>query len=415
MPNSITVSKNLGIIAEASAAMLGANLQFVKSIDKADESDFKGMNGFNAGDTIQINRPMRVVPTSSFDATSSIQDFVETKVPLTLDIVASAVLDTTSQELATDIDIKNFAKRIIKPAIADIAMNIESTAISRAIAATYNAVGNPGANLIDVDTALAAAATMTESGCSDTSDRYMLVNPRAQASAVSSRKGLFQSASEVASQYKNGYIGRSDGFDWLSNSLLPVTTIGTDVTGVTVKTTVSTQSSTTLVLTGVTTTTGTITAGTIIEIANVNAVHPNTKVNLGRPQQFVVVTGGAGDGSTDVTVTVSPAMNTTGSLQNISAFPQATAAVSFKTQNGSTLASTSYAQNIAYHKSAFRFVSVPLYKPSAIEMAEVRTVNGITVNVCQGFDIIKRRVITRVDVLAGISAARPEFACRIFS
>jgi hypothetical protein len=108
-------------------------------------------------------------------------------------------------------------------------------------------------------------------------------------------------------------------------------------------------------------------------------------------------------------VAFSPAVYTTGGRQNVSAFPT----------NGSAIVvvgatSTSYTQNLAFHKSAFRMVSVPLIMPKNAEIAEQYTSeSGFTIALVRDFDVLQRRMITRLDFLGGVAAVRPEWAARV--
>ena len=77
--------------------------------------------------------------------------------------------------------------------------------------------------------------------------------------------------------------------------------------------------------------------------------------------------------------------------------------------------STAYQTGLAFHKNAFRMVSVPLVMPTAVEYAAQETYQGITCSVVRAFDVVKRRMITRLDYLGGIVADRPEWACRTIS
>ncbi|NIQ07202.1 MAG: hypothetical protein GWO20_16175, partial [Candidatus Korarchaeota archaeon] len=97
---------------------------------------------------------------------------------------------------------------------------------------------------------------------------------------VNSRKGLFQSSEEISRQYKSGAMGMADGFTFLRNNLLNIHTNGNDV-AFEVRTTVSTEGSTSLVVEGLTTTTGTVKKGTVFTVAGVNKCHPVTKDDLG--------------------------------------------------------------------------------------------------------------------------------------
>jgi len=413
MPNAINNIKDVaGVIAKMGAAMLADKCQFAKTIDKADETDFQGKNGFMAGDTIYINKPARFIPGSNADITSTIQDVSEEKVALSLDIRKVVGVSLTSAEIATDLALKSWAKRILEPAVSSMAQHIEQTMLQRASLATYNQIGSPGSTVFDTDTMLAANARIDEQACPDFSNRFALLTPQANRSAVNARKGLFQDSAEVAKQYKEGAMGRSDGLTFLRNNLLPSHTNGNDVS-FEVRTTVSVEGSTSLVVEGLTTTTGTVTAGTTFTVANVYAVHPITKERLDYLQPFVVQSNVTADGNGYATLTVSPAMYTSASdgLQNIDAFPVDGAAITVL--SGS--ASTGYRQNLVYHKSAFRMVSVPLVMPDGLDMAAQESHEGFTLRVLRDYDVKTDNLIMRLDFLGGIAATRPEWSVRLSS
>ena len=409
MANDIsTLQARSGVIAKMAAGFLNDYVQFIKSIDKADKSDFDGKNGYKAGDTIQINIPSQFTLGTTADITSTIQDLEEKTISLTVDNQYNVPVAFTSAEIATDIGLKSWAKRVLEPAMITLSNNIESACIQQAADATYNFVGTPGSTVFDTDTILSAGQKIDENACKDYDNRFVLLNPTANRSAVNARKGLFQESSEVSKQYKSGAMGMADGFTFLRNNLLPTHTNGND-TSFEVRTTVSTEGQSTLVVEGLTTTTGTVKKGTVFTIDTVYAVHPVTKDTLSHLQQFTVTADATADASGYATLSVSPAFYSSGSEQNISAFP-----ADGDTCNVATgTASTGYAQNLAFHKSAFRFVSLPLMKPDGVDMVAQETVNGITVRIIRDYDVLKDRMIMRVDVLWGLANVRPEWACRI--
>lgn len=408
MSNSIqTVKAAAGLLAKAAAVELVDNLQFTKSIDKADPADYKGKNGYSAGDTIYIAKPARFIPITSFDITSSINDFVEEKVPLVLDTPVTVSISLDSQELASTIDLSNVYNRAIKPAVHSIAQTVESTFLTTAVNNTYNLVGTAGSTVFDTNVMMSATARMGQY-LAPTQDRYALLDPVASQSAVVSRKSLFQSSTEISKQYKDGVMGMADGFAYLSNNLVPTHTRGTQTGTFTVATT-SVNGATTIALTG--TSGGTLTKGDVFTVANVFAVHPITKVTQTFLQQFVVLADNTASGTAYTGVSISPTIYdaTTGkALQNVNRFPTSADVVTIV----GTL-STGYTQNLAFQKGAFRMVSVPLVMPEAVEFAEQETYKGITVAIVRAFDVLKRRMITRVDFLGGIVATRPEWAVRI--
>lgn len=412
MPNTFnTIKTNAGVVAKLAAGTLVDELQFCKSISQADPSDYNGKNGYSAGDTIYISKPARYIPTSSLDITSSIQSFTEEKVALPLDVISSVAIEMDSQELASSIQIKSLYERAIKPAVQAIAQGVEQTMLSRAVRATANSVGTAGSTVFDTDTILAGGAKMSEFLC-PMGDRFALLSPQAMRSATNARKGLFQSSEEISKQYKRGYVGQADGFDFMSNNLMPLITYGADVTGMAVEASVVTIANgmSTLGVDGVATG-ATIKAGSVFTISGVNAVHPQTKADLGFLQQFVVTADVTETSGNSVTLAISPSIyyTTTDSRQNVTAAPvDETGAITFV-----GAASGSYKQDLLFHKDAFRMVSVPLVLPVNAEFAAQETYKGITVAIVRDFDVLKRRMITRVDFLGGFAATRPEWATRI--
>ena len=396
-----------GVIAKAAAQTLKDNLVFAGSIDQADASDFDGKNGYKAGDTIQISIPPRFIPQTTFDITSSIRDTVEEKAPLALDTSSTIGIEADTTEFATEVDLKNYINRFVVPAAESIAQDVEQRFLEKATDATYNSTGTAGSNTFSVADVL-AGRTQLNQNLAPRGERCFLLNSESGAAAVDARKGLFQSSNEIAEQYKMGLVGIADGFKWFENELITTHTNGNDVTGVTVKTT-STEGDSTLVVQGLTATTGTVTKGTVFTVATVNRVHPITKDVTAVLQQFVVTADVTADGSGDATLAVSPAIRAgSAGLQNIDELPTASDALVFV-----GAASAANAQPLQYHKSAFKMVSVPLIQPVNAEFVAQETVDGITVAIIRDFDVLKRRMVTRVDFLGGLVAVRPEWANRV--
>lgn len=408
MTNTIANVKDWGgIIAKAQAGLFEDNLQFCKTIQRADETDFDGKNGFKAGDTLYINSPLRGDPTSAFDQTSTVGDITETKIALPLDIISSQAYEMNTLEISTEMGVKDFLNRVVKPTMVSMATDFENKVLAKATDGVYNSAGTAGAVEFGTDVILEARERINENLAPKDDERFFLMNSRAGRSAVGARKGLFQSSDEISKQYKMGYIGKADGFNWLESELVQTHTNGNDVV-FEVRTTVSTQGATSIVVEGLTTTTGTVTKGTVFTVAGVYAVHPQTKEQYEHLQQFVVTADATADGSGYATLSVSPAMYTTGSLQNISGFPTDGNAI---TPVGS--ASTGYKQNLAYHKNAFRLVTVPLVMPKNAEFAQQFNYKGINVAVVYDWDQLKRSMVLRFDILGGLALERPEWACRV--
>lgn len=388
-----------GIIAKAAAQTLKDNLVFCNTIDKADASDFDGKNGYKSGDTIYTSKPARYIPQSTFDITSSIQDSVEGKAALTLDTISTVGMEIDSFEFATDVQLKDVIKRFVMPAAEAIAQDVERRFLEKATDATYNSTGTAGSTAFTVANVL-AGRTLLNQNLAPRGDRSFLLNSQSGAAAVDARKGLFQSSTEINKQYLDGMVGRADGFDWYENELINVHTTGSDVTGIAINDASVAEGASTLTVDGAS---SAPTVGSVFTIAGVYSVHPTTKQVQGRLQQFVVTS------ATTTVLGISPSLYAgSNGLKNVSALPADDAALVFV---GS--ASTAYAQNLQYHENAFKMVSVPLIMPRNAEVAAQETVDGITVAVVRDFDVLERRMVTRLDFLGGLSAVRPEWACRV--
>lgn len=411
MTNTLNTIKNApGIIVAAAAQMLADEMHFCKSIGKVPASEFGGKNGYKSGDTVYISKPSRYIPQTSFDITSTQQAETEEKAALTANIISTVGLGNTSLEFAYELEMQDFMDRILKPAVSAIAQNVEQRMIEKASDATYNLVGTAGSTTFAPDDILSAREKMSKYLAPKDDNRFFLHDSTAGRKAVGERKGLFQSSSNIAEQYKKGYVGTADGFNWMESELLNVHTNGNDVTGCAVDDAAVATGVSTIHVDGITTGSGTVKKGQVFTIDGVFAVHPITKQAYQFLQQFVVTADVTASGTSDADLAISPPIYgpTSLSLQNVSALPADDAAITFV---GS--ASTAYTQNLAYHRDAFRMVSLPLIMPSKAEFAMQKTVDGITVAIIRDFDVKTRDMITRLDFLGGFVADRPEWACRV--
>lgn len=409
-----TVKQSGGLITKMAAQMLADKLQFVKNTTKVNENEYMSKNGYSAGDTIFINKPARFTPQNTFDITSSTQDIVEEQQALPLDIISTVGVELDSLEFATKLELAQLMERVIEPAMSAVAQDVESQMLTKATQFTANLVGTAGSTTFDAATVLSAKEKMGKYLTPRDNKRKILFDSTAGADAVVQRNGLFQSSTQIAKQYEDGEVGKADGFTWLENELLYQHTNGTDVTGVVIDSSVLTPATgaSSIGVSGLTNTTGTITKGTVFTISSVFAVHPITKVTRTFLQQFTATALATANGSGEATVSISPTIYDSSSdgLQNVSALHANTDALVF-----SGTASMTYTQNLAFHKRAFETVFAPLVMPKKAEFAEMATVDGIRIAIIRDFDILERRMVTRIDVLGGLAPVRQEWAVRLTS
>tara|TARA_R110000851_G_scaffold5285_5_gene21948 strand:+ start:277 stop:1503 length:1227 start_codon:yes stop_codon:yes gene_type:complete len=394
-----------GYVSKLAAKMFADKVVFCKAIDQEPASSYSGINGYSSGDTIQISKPSRYDVGTSADITSTVQDVVEGKVAMALDIRKVVAIELTSLEIATDLALASWAKRILEPAISAMAQDVDATFLELAKDATFNHVGTPGSSTFNTALTISANQKITEFACSDDDDRSIILNPAANSSAVVARNGLFQASDAISAQYKKGLMGIADGMTFLHTNLLPTHVNGSKVTSVLVDG--ASQTGATLHVDGLGAA-GTATKGSVFTIAGVNAVHPITKADQGFLQQFVITAGVTADGGGDADLVISPSIITTGTTQTVTAGPADNAAMVFV-----GTATESIKQNLAFYRSAFRYVSVPLVMPGGTDMASQSTVDGISIRVIRDYTVLTDKLIMRLDFLGGFSAVRPEWSVRL--
>ncbi len=74
---------------------------------------------------------------------------------------------------------------------------------------------------------------------------------------------------------------------------------------------------------------------------------------------------------------------------------------------------STYALGLMYHKDAYTFATAALPLMGASEKCVRKTYDGISLRVWQDSDIRNDELLTRIDILYGYAAIRPEWGCAI--
>jgi hypothetical protein len=155
-------------------------------------------------------------------------------------------------------------------------------------------------------------------------------------------------------------------------------------------------------------------AGDIITLSGAYAVHPESKANTGRLQQFVVQADVTMTTATSTyTVTVKPALiwGSGNAFQNVTLSGVSDTSALTITRLGAS--ATAFAQDLAFHKDAFAFASVDLEDMSPYGAACSRAVSdNISIRFIQQYDSSADTVRGRFDVLWGFAPLLPELAVR---
>jgi hypothetical protein len=264
------------MIANEILRVLHANLTFLKRVDRQYDSSF-GIKGAQIGSTLRIKKPPRYTVTTGASM-GSFQNSTETVVPLTISTQKNIGIQFSSEELT--LHINDFSQQFIQPAMNQLASTVEADVISQMIKQVPNQVGSWLSPLNAMRPVLRAGQIMTDS-LALLQDRTLMINTASRVELIDSLKGLSESSGAIASQYREGTVAHVGGFDFIESTLLPTQTPanwgGTPLVG----SVSGLEGTSSIATTGWTASTAAVNVGDILTFANVYAVHPETKVNLG--------------------------------------------------------------------------------------------------------------------------------------
>lgn len=375
--------------------ILHQKLNFIGTVNRQYDSSF-AQSGAKIGDTLKVRLPNEY--TVRTGKTLNVQDTSESSVDLVVATQKGVDVDFSSAELTMDLD--DFSERILDPAMSVLAANIESDAMDM-YKAVYNQHDDLG-NAIVVRDVLEGAKILTDN-LAPVSQRCLNMNTTDNVDLVDALKGLFNDPAKISKNYREGMVAADFmGYrEIYQNTLWPIHTSGTDDgTGDYLVNGADQTGSSLTVDTG----TGTLLEGDIITIANVNRVHPETKVSTGELQQFVVT---ADTTTSATTINISPSIVVSGGKQNVDGSPADNAAI---TKVGGT--SADYGISMGYHKDAFAFATADLVMPKGVDFSARDVLDGISMRIVRQYDINNDQFPCRLDVLYGHKAIRPQLAVR---
>ncbi|HXA24014.1 MAG TPA: P22 phage major capsid protein family protein [Acetobacteraceae bacterium] len=373
-------------------AILHQKLNFVGSINKEYDDSF-AQSGAKIGQSLRIRIPNQYTIRQN-TMTLSPQNTVEQNVTLTVSNVSGVDMAFNTTDLTMSMD--RFTERYIEPAAAIIAADIESRSIL-SFNQVYNQINGQGAAQT-FKNVLTSRKLLLDNLAPQSKQWQLRINTQDNVDMVDSLKGLFQSSQKIASQYTDGVMGYTAGFEWAENTHLSQYTRGAGTGAYTVNSLATNQL---VVQVG----TGASSIGDVFTVAGVFRVHPETKASTGVLQQFVNLSTNAGGAAT---WTISPTPVASGALQNVSVLPANGNAITF-----AGTASTASGISLAYHPDFATFASADLEMPRGVDMASRAQQDGISIRLVRQYDINNDFLPTRLDVLWGISVIRPQLAVRL--
>ena len=395
------------IIAKEALVQLDNALVMGNQVHRDYETEFTEQK---IGSSVTIRKPVQF--SVSDGATLDLQDTQEGSLTLSVDKRKHVAFDFPSVDLTLKIDM--FSERYIKPAMIQLANQVDSDLLAL-YKQVPNWVGDAGQTINSFSDWSKGLERLDEFGVPNDGNRTGMVTPTDYYGLANSFTGAYvESISKGA--IEKARLPMLGGSDVYMAQNVQTHTVGAHggtplIRGASQSTTYASSLNTDtmdLVTDGWTTNSG-LKEGDVFTISGVYAVNPVTKATLSFLRQFRIVSNVTTNVSaaSATTISISPAIITSGPYQNVSAAPSNDTAI---TMMGT--ASTGYRQNMLFHKNAFALVTVPLKAPASAKSSR-QSYKGLNVRYVTDYDITNDREIYRFDVLYGVKAIDPRLATRI--
>lgn len=401
------------VVARRALDILRNATPMIQSVNRDFQTDISSRQA-RAGGIINIEKPPRYTGRTGelMKVESTVMPTISTALQQRGQDVSFSLTD-----LQLDIDgVRNGgADKFLKAALATVVSGIEAdgTALYKTVNTVVGSTSAMPTNTANIATA--GAYITSAGGPSMPGERTALFDPFVDAALSEFIKPLFNPSKEVSDSYRMGMVrGTIGGFKAYDEAYTQAHTAGTY--GGTPAVNGAGQTGSSLVTNGWTVTTTTLNVGDTFTIAGVNSVNPQTRLDTGKLQSFVVTTKTVTDGSGNSTIAIYPSIITSGAFQTVTASPGAGALITV-TSGASGVVSK---QSLLYDPAAFTFACVPMATvPGGKGVISSDTVSdpesGLSLTMTQFYDGPTNQVMTRFDVLYAWLATYPELAVRLQS
>ena len=403
------------IIAKEAVMILENECVMAGLVHRGYEDEFSGaVNGYEKGETVSIRRPTDF--TVRDGNVAQVQDIVEGKTSITVDQQKGVDFKISSKDRT--LSIKNLSERVIKPAVTQIAEYIDRDLLS-----LYKYVPNhvtiPSGG-IDSFADFALAGTRADLIAMPKDGRKAVLNPVDYNLLVGSQTGLY--IEKAATQaYRKGRVGEINDFDTYKSNNIPNHTTGartgTDLSDTTSESynagylwaDVKDSTSVTFHIDGFASdVAGILLPGDTFTLSTIYDVNPVSKEALPHLKMFTVMAS-ATSASTEADVSIWPPIILSGSQKTCHSTNTLLDGLTVTYQG---VASTSYRQNLFFHKNAFALCMVPMVRPDGAVDVGRESYKGLSIRVISQYDIINDVSICRMDVLYGKKVIDPRLAVR---
>ncbi|WP_048766316.1 P22 phage major capsid protein family protein [Acinetobacter sp. 243_ASPC] len=406
MPNKVLTHS---MIAREAAAMLLEKSVFIRSVSRDREQDVrKEVDGYKKGGKVTIRVPPVPVVTDGNVINQDDQNInaQEQEVVLKVDTHKHVALQFGVYE--RELELSDYKERFLKPAVNSLASVVDADILKKAII-TVNNFTLYGANEKHPLAPFGRIRSAMNRALSPDSDRKVITSSDLQNDIVDNSGTLFNPNTEIAKQYKEGYVGRARGFDFFeSEHIWSLTNAKTS--GIT--TNAAAQTGGTLAVKGLANG-DVIEAGQVFEIPGVYMIHPLTRQKTAHLMQFTVlekVIAGGATATLKIYPEIIPNLDANGKrVANATVDKTAadSAVLVFVGNEGDLIE-----QALAFDPHAFAAAFVPI---GVIPNAEgyMFKSDSFALTVQTGGDIQTLTTDTRLDVLYGFTTVRGNHAGRV--
>jgi P22 coat protein - gene protein 5 len=383
------------LITKETLVILENNLVAAGKVNRQFENQF-----VKIGTTLTVRKPNRFKVTMG--PALQIQDITEPSTSITISQQAHVDFQFSSQELT--LTIEEYSERYCKPAATELANTIDFSVLAN-FNEVFNEVGTPGTTPSTFANSVQLVGQRMDEGAVPQDGRVLILNPKTYWSVANGLTTLF--VTSVSEPALKGFLANIANFEIYEDQNIQAQTVG-NFSGTPVVNGAG-QTGSSLVTNGWTDSiSGLLNVGDVFTIAGVFAVNPKNRLSTGSLQNFVVGTQTNSDGSGNATISILPAIVTSGAFQTVSASPANGAAI---TVMGT--AQGSFFQNIAFTRDCFGLVCVPMELPGGVDFAAREMFRNISMRIVRAFDIFNDVTPCRIDVLFGTATFYPELGCRL--
>lgn len=407
MSNSFKV---VDMVKKEALRIAHEKLSFIGTIDRQFDASFKyDSRRGPMGQTLRVRSPNQYIRRQG-SRVMDVQDQAEVSQTITVATQDGVDMKFNSAELMQSVNsgasFDDLSKNYIEPAVAVLCSGIESDFMTYCAKATYQTAGTAGTAITSLSVPGAARAKLNQA-LAPKDSRFIQMDSVTMGGLVNGVAAYFAPTNDIGKQYREGFIARTAMADYYENERTYTLTNGDDITGTTDAAAQVTDGGTTVDMADTITTAA---VGSVFTIAGVYDCHPETKAAYPHLKQFTVTANASG------VCTVSPATYLTGARKNVSSSTGANLATTDFNSKALVFigaASTSYVQPIMYHKEAFQFITAELPILDDAHKCQTITQDGLSVRLWMGSDIRNDELLMRMDILYGMAALRPEWACRM--